>query len=83
VLGKIIEWWNLNDKIWNRKVQDLGIRDSIRKTVILRKVSFTTEKYTKSCETALKEMILRNIVQALLSSRNIVLESFKVVSAKF
>jgi len=29
----------------------------------------------KSRETALKEMILRNIVQALLSSRNIVIAS--------
>jgi len=37
----------------------------------------------KSCETALKEMMPRNIVQALLSSRNIILASFKAVWAKF
>jgi hypothetical protein len=33
----------------------------------------------KYCETALKEMIPRNVVQASLSSRNIVLALFKLV----
>jgi len=45
----------------------------------LIEVSFTTEKYTKSNKTALNEMILRNIIQASLSSRNILLALFKLV----
>ncbi len=37
----------------------------------------------KSYETALKEMMPRNVIQALLSSRNIIKASFKLVKAKF
>jgi len=42
-------------------------------------VLFTTEKFMKSRETALKEMIPRNIIQASLSSRNIILALFKLI----
>ncbi len=44
---------------------------------------FTYEKYMKSRKTSLKEIILRNIIQASLSSRNIILALFKLVYAKF
>ncbi len=37
----------------------------------------------KYCETDLKEMILRNIIQALLRSKNAVKASFKLIKAKF
>jgi len=44
---------------------------------------FTFEKYMKSHKIALKEIIPRYIVQELLSSRNIIWASFKLVYAKF